>query len=211
MSNMAHDSESARIRLFSGEFEEKARQEVEKRLRLGDEVTVLVFGRDVGDLASSLAESGARVVVDADNGNLPAHAGLRTLQFSLAALPDAGALPEAPFDVIFGQLALHALPYGEAHKALSRVMQMLKIGGKLYLSAYGLHSTLGDHYPDSGKLVEQRFAELPAALADLYGLSGPVCLYSERNLFTLLFEIGAPVLQSSTGALGNVQAVAVRI
>lgn len=212
MSNMAQDSESARIRLFSGELDEMARREVEKRRRLGNEVSALVFGRDVGELAIRLADAGARVVVDATaERKSPPRAGLRALPLSLAGLSDADVFPEAPFDVVVGQLALHPIPYEQARQALCRLMTMLKIGGKLYLSAYGLHSTLGDYYPDSGKLVEERFAELPASLADLYDLHGPVCLYSERNLITLLFQVGAPVLQSATGALGNVRAVAVRI
>lgn len=211
MSNMAQDSESARIRLFAGELEEMARKEIEKRRRLGNEASALVFGREVGALAVRLADAGARVVVDATAENPPARPRLRSLPFSLATLPTASALPEAPFDIIVGQLALHAMPYEQARQALCQLVALLKIGGKLYLSAYGLHSMLGDHYPDSGKLVEERFAELPASLASLYDLRGPVCLYSERNLITLLFQVGTPVLQSATGALGNIRAVAVRI
>lgn len=211
MSNMAQDSEAERIRLFSGELDEMARKEVVKRRRLGNDVSAMVFGRDVGELAILLADSGAQVVVDAPAKKLPARAGLRTQAVSLAALPPVATFPEAPFDVIVGQFALHSLPYAQAQQALCRLTQMLKIGGKLYLSTYGLHSMLGDHYPDSGKLVEERFAELPAALADLYGLPGPICLYSERNLITLLFQVGTPVLQNATGAIGNIRAVAVRI
>ena len=211
MSNMAQDSESVKIRLFSGELDEMAYREVKKRRRLGNEVSALVFGRDVGELAVRLAESGARVIVDTTVEKQSSPAGLRRLPFSLAALPEASALPEAPFDVIVGQLALHPLPYEQAHNALCRLIQLLKIGGKLHLSAYGLHSMLGDYYPDSGKLVEERFSELPASLAGLYDLHGSVCLYSERNLFTLLFKVGASVLQSATGTHGNVRAVAVRI
>ena len=238
MSNMAQDSETAKIRLFAGELEDLARKEVDKRLRLcnemsglvfgsnmgqlasrladtrrrlNGEVSALVFGHDVGQLAARLADQGAQVVVDATDKKTPARAGLRTLPFSLDSLPGPDALPEAPFDIIFGQLVLHTQPYARALEAVSKLTHMLKIGGKLYLSAYGLHSMLGDHYPDSGKLVEERFAELPATLADLYNLHGPVCLYSERNLITLLFKVGAPVLQSATGALGNIRAVAVRI
>jgi hypothetical protein len=208
MSNMAHDSESTRIRLFSGELNEMAFKEVENRLHAGADVSALIFGREVSDLAVQLASSGAQVVVEACPQN---HRGLRVVPFTLAKLPDSGALPEAPFDVIVSQLVLHPLPYEQAYQALCKLMSLLKIGGKLYLSTYGLHSMIGDQYPDSGKRVEDRFAELPAGLADLYDLHGPLCLYSERNLFTLLFQVGASILQSATGALGNVRAVVVRI
>jgi hypothetical protein len=211
MSNMAQDSESTRVGLFAGELEEMARKEVESRRRLGNDVSALVFGRDVGKLAIRLAEYGAQVVIAATAQKTPPHPGLRAIPFSAGALPEAGTLPEAPFDVIVAQFALHSIPYEQARQALCRLAKMLKIGGKLYISTYGLHSMLGDHYPDSGKLVEERFAELPAALAALYDLQGSVCLYSERNLITLLFQVGTPVLQSATGAIGNIRAVAVRI
>ena len=55
MSNMAQDSESERIRLFSGELDEMVGKEVAKRQRLGNDVSAMVFGRDVGDLARQLA------------------------------------------------------------------------------------------------------------------------------------------------------------
>lgn len=211
MSNMAQDSESERIRLFSGELDEMVCKEVAKRHRLGNDVSAMVFGRDVGDLARQLADAGAQVLVDSTAKKLPDGPGLRNQALSLAALPAPGTLPEAPFDVIVGQFALHAIPYAQARIVLGQLLQMLKIGGKLYLSTYGVYSMLGDHYPDSGKFIEDRFAELPAALANLYDLHGPICLYSERNLITLLFQAGATVLQNATGAIGNVRAVAVRI
>ena len=158
-----------------------------------------------------MASAGARVVVDSAAGELPGRPGLRAAPLPLAPLPDVASFPEAPFDLIVGQLALHPLRYEEARKAVRQLLLTLKIGGKIYLSAYGLHSTLGDHYPDSGKLIEERHAALPPALAASYGLPGPLCLYSERNLITLLFGVGASVLQSATGTLGNVRAVAVRV
>jgi len=210
MSNLAEQADPGHIGLFIGQLDDLAARTVEKRRRLGNEVSALLFGRGVGETARRMAAAGARVVVaETPSGTLAS--GLRAQPFTLATLPDPGELPEAPFDVVVGQLALHALPYEQARRAVRRLLMLLKIGGKLYLSAYGLHSTLGDHYPDSGKLIEHRFSELPPPLADTYDLHGPVCLYSERNLITLLFEVGASVLQSATGPLGNVRAVAVRV
>jgi hypothetical protein len=70
---------------------------------------------------------------------------------------------------------------------------------------------LGDHYPDSEKRVKERFAALPDDIAAKYGIAGPVCLYSERDLFLLLFDAGASVLKTFTTTHGNVKAVGCRI
>ena len=48
-------------------------------------------------------------------------------------------------------------------------------------------------------------------MAKKYGIAGPVCLYSERNLFMLLLEAGASVLRTMTTTYGNVKGVAVRV
>lgn len=204
-------NDALRNQLFTEELDDMAHKELSQRRRQGIEVSALLFGRDIDQLAMRATQTGARIVVGATTSKLHTHPKIRALPMTATASPDLGALPEAPFDVIVGQLALHSLPYKDAQDALRQLLHMLKIGGKIYLSAYGLHSTLGDHYPDSGKLVKDRFAELPASIAEHYDLHGPICLYSERNLITLLFESGASVLHSATGALGNVRAVAVRI
>jgi hypothetical protein len=208
MSNMSQDTDAARSRLFTSELDEIAYKEAAKRLRLDNNVSALLFGRDIVELAVRMAKVGVKVVVDAAVENPPVVPGLRAMPLSQIKVD---ALPEAPFDLIVGQLALHSLPYAQALDVLLQLRRLLKIGGKLFLSAYGVRSTLGDFYPDSGKRVQDRFAELPTALADLYNLHGPICLYSERDLITLLFETGAPVVHSATSGQGNVRAIAVRI
>lgn len=197
--------------LFCGELNEKVFHEAERRLHSGKEVSILLFGREISALAARLSGIGAHVVIDDAADHMAKLAGVRHVHLPLAALPDLGLFPEAPFDIILGQLAFHAQPYAATRQTLRHFLEHLKIGGKLCVSALGLHSDLGDEYPDSEKLVEQRFAELPPALASLYGLKSPVCLYSERNLITLLFEIGAAVVHSGTGSLGNVRAIGVRV
>lgn len=208
MSTMSR-TDAETIRFFNGELDEMASKEASKRLKADGEVSALVFGRNINELAVQMAKSGVKVVFDAAAEDPPpATPGLRAMPLSQLALD---MLSEAPFDLIVGQLALHSLTYIEARDVLQEMRRVLKIGGKLYLSAYGKHSTLGDNYPDNGKRVEERFAELPAPLAKLYNLHGPICLYSERDLINLLFEVGAPVLHSATSGQGNVRVIAVRI
>jgi SAM-dependent methyltransferase len=208
MSNMSQDTDEARSRFFTSELDDIAYKEAAKRFRLDNDVSALLFGRDIDELAVRMAKVGVKVVVDAAVENPPLLPGLRAMPLSQIAVD---ALPEAPFDLIVGQLALHSLPYDQARDVLLQLRRLLKIGGKLFLSAYGVRSTLGDFYPDSGKRVQDRFAELPAALAEPYNLHGPICLYSERDLITLLFETGVPIIHSATSGQGNVRAIAVRI
>ncbi|MCL2636215.1 MAG: hypothetical protein FWD50_06260, partial [Betaproteobacteria bacterium] len=98
-----------------------------------------------------------------------------------------------------------------ARIALRQLLLRLRIGGKLYLSTLGLHSELGDGYPGLDLPIEERFTHLSPALAAKYELDEPVCLYSERNLFMLLLEVGASVLRTRTTTYGSVKGVAVRV
>ena len=103
------------------------------------------------------------------------------------------------------------MPYPEARRIVRRLLLKLKIGGKIYVSVLGLHSELGDGYAGRETLVESRFGDLAAPLAAKYDIAGPVCLYSERNLFMLLLEAGASVLRTLTTTHGSVKGIAVRV
>lgn len=48
-------------------------------------------------------------------------------------------------------------------------------------------------------------------MAEKYGIAGSMCLYSERNLFLLMLDVGASVLRTMTTTYGNVKGVAVRV
>jgi len=202
-------------------LENLAVEEVLRRTRMGETVHALDIDCAHSGLFLRLAEAGARVTaVDADDLHVPvadaaaAHTvgeRVRFLRHSLGELRTAAAPPGAPFDLIVVHRSLPFLPFADAEAVLRRLAGWLKIGGKLYVSAFGKHSELGDHYPHAGHFVQQRFAELEPAVAHKYGIAGPVCLYSERDLFLLLFEAGASVLRSFTTTHGNVKAVGVRV
>ena len=140
-------------------------------------------------------------------------AGLRDeIHFTVGSLTE---LPEnlcgEPFDIIVIRRGLCGMRYGEARQVVRQLMRRLKIGGKLYLSILGLHSELSEAYAGSEAPIDQRFAELAPAMISKYGIRGPVCLYSERNLFMLLLEAGASVLRTLTTTYGNVKGIAVRV
>lgn len=191
------------------ELEQWAMQVLHKRQRIGETVAALVRGLGAGDQAQRMASAGARVVL---LGAAPAseHANITCLPEDAADAAQQ-ALPLEPFDLIIDQRSLSFLPYSEARAALRGLFARLKIGGKVFLSLYGIHSDLGDGYAHGGNLVGERFAPLAPEIAQRYGISAPLCLYSERNLFFLLMEAGGAVLKTSTSALGHVRGVAARI
>jgi len=201
------------------ELDRLAQEEFVKRRRFDQRVSILIFPSDRIEGAIELARMGARVTL-ADRAEqqrtVEGHAlaaGLRDqIGFSPMSLP---ALPESfdgePFDIIICRRALSALPYPEARRIVRQLMQRLKIGGKLFISALGMHSELGEGYAGSEQPIEERYGKLSPAIAKKYCIDHPVCLYTERNLFLLLLEAGASVLRTLTTTYGNVKGVAVRV
>ena len=202
-------------------LEQLAVDEVLRRSRMGDPVAALDIDCSHSGLFLRLAQAGATVTAcDQDDFAVAvtdaaaAHAVGERVDFvrsPLTALDSALLADRAPFDLIVVHRSLPFLPFDAAEAVLRKLVGALKIGGKIYVSAFGKYSELGDHYPDAGRFVQQRFAEIEPAIARKYGISGPLCLYSERDLFLLLFEAGVSVLKTFTTTHGNVKAVGVRV
>ena len=183
--------------------------ELARRQRSGEKVTAMLIGIGAEDQALRMAEAGARVLLFSDREPF-GHVDI--VHQPVATFADAeAALPLEPFDIILSQRSLSPLRYADAKQSVRRYLQRLKIGGKLFISLYGIHSDLGENYADGSKLVDDRLAPVTPEQAKRYGLTAPVCLYSERNLFSLLMEAGGAVLKTSTSALGHVRGVAARI
>lgn len=204
----------------SDELERLVLEEVHKRIRSGLSVSSLVLTVGDGELAVEMADLGCTVTV----ADAPQYE--QTLKDSTAAVPVGTApvfapidgldalpdtLPGGPFDIIVCRRGLCTVPYGDARQIVRKLLQKLKIGGKLYLSILGVHSELGDQYPGNEQPVEDRFCQLHPGMARKYGIDHPVCLYSERNLFMLLLEAGGSVLRTFTTTHGNVKGIAVRV
>lgn len=211
-----------RISQAGDELDQLALLEAGKRSRAGGEVSVLQI--DCGDalLGLRIARTGAKVLAvdiniepEAELLNAAAALGVssnfRFQMWNSGHCLDTTPLPDSPFDIVACPHSLSAMPYAEAHTLLRRLVMMTKIGGKLFLSAYGVHSELSEGYPDENQPVRKRFAKLAPALAEKYGIPGKICLYSERDLFLLLFEAGLSVVKTFTTTHGNVKAIAVRV
>lgn len=207
---------------FAGDIDEIERLALEeciKRQRLDRRVSVFVLPAGNSDLAVRFARLGAEVVLgdEADRrqeveGRILA-AGLRDSIRFLPCTPDTlpEDIPGEPFDIIVIRRGLCAMRHEAARQVLRRLLLELRIGGKLYVSVLGLHSELAEGYAGSEEPVEERFADLAPAVAAKYGIAGPVCLYTERNLFMLLLAAGGSVLRTMTTTYGNVKGIGVRV
>lgn len=215
---MTTDNTANPFETGTDELDRMAMEEFIKRQRVDRRVSVLVLPARRCEIALELARMGASVSTADDpsrqrdiEGRILA-AGLRDdISFTPCQLPELPAAPGEPYDMIICRRGLCGLPYGEAREVVRQLLRRLKIGGKLYISILGLHSALGEGYSGAEQPIEERYAELDAAMVDKYGISGPVCLYTERNLFMLLLDAGASVLRTLTTTYGNVKGVAVRV
>ena len=154
-------------------------------------------------MARQLALGGARVVA-VDLRPLPSPiAGVRFVQGDMLRLPAFG---EAPFDIILCQRAIHYLPYARACHVVQALCALLRVEGRLYLSASGLNSELGAGYRAS-PLIE-RHHELCPEMAEKHNIFGPVCLYEEGDMQFLLEKNGFVVEQLFVSPFGNIKAVA---
>jgi SAM-dependent methyltransferase len=198
------------------ELEQLILREITLRVRNNTPPYILDLPCGEGGHTVAMAGLGARVLaVDAPkqesrvrNRALASDCANR-VDFAPLDIPDG--LPEGPFDLVFCHHGIHRLPYPTARQVLRHLVKGMRVGGKLFISAYGLHSALGEGYAGADAPIEARFGELIPAIARRYDIKGPVCLYSERNLVTLLFEAGGSVLRSFTTTHGAVKAVAVRM
>ncbi|MDR3055147.1 MAG: methyltransferase domain-containing protein [Zoogloeaceae bacterium] len=200
------------------ELEQLILREIAMRVRNNEQPYVLDLRCGEGRHSVTMASLGARVLAVDDPKQearvrdlAQASACAEHVEFApFAEIPKEG-LPEGPFDLVFSHHGICLMPYPKARQSLRRILKSLRVGGKLYLSAYGLHSALGEGYADAEAPIEERFSELAPAIAKSYNIKGPLCLYSERNLVTLLFEAGGSVLRSFTTTHGTIKAVAVRM
>lgn len=112
------------------------------------------------------------------------------------------------FDIICCQRAIHYLPWQEAVLAVKSLGMLLKPEGKLFLSASGITSELGDGYAGHDLALAERYVPLADSMATKHNIQGPVCLYSLEDLAALFSAAGLSPTTLFVSEFGNVKGVA---
>lgn len=172
----------------------------------------------LGGQSIRLAQAGARVIA-LDRADLASEVTTVACEVGVANLVTylrsdlrsvAAQLRGYSFDVICCQRAIHYLPWAEAVEVVRQFASLLHPGGKLFLSASGLHSELGNGYASRSAPVENRYAPLVREMADKHGIAGEVCLYDADDLAKLFTTAGLAVEKIFTSSFGNIKGIAAR-
>jgi SAM-dependent methyltransferase len=187
-------------------------------IKVGGHARALDAASASGGQAARMAVAGADVVAldiddytDACNAVAAAHGveeQVRFVQHDLTHLDEAAAAALGEFDAIVCQRMIHYVPYSHAIDIVRRLKRLLRKGGRLYLSASGLHSELGDGYAAATAPVDMRYSPLSDEMVERHGINGPVCLYSVANLAQLIEAAGMRVERVYASAFGNIKAIA---
>lgn len=113
-----------------------------------------------------------------------------------------------PCDVIVCQRMIHYLKRNSARDVLFWFRCIAQTNAKLYLSASGMDSELGEGYAGSTQPVHKRFAQLSPKMAKKHAIYPPVCLYRLDELSALVREAGWVVENAFLSEFGNVKIVA---
>jgi hypothetical protein len=107
----------------------------------------------------------------------------------------------------YSQRFIHHLAFGEAVALLRVVRARMPAGARLFLSASGLASELGEGYRDASRPLSARYAALTPAMRAKHHIEGPVCLYSRDDLASLARAAGFQVERVALSEFGNVKGV----
>lgn len=167
-----------------------------------------------GGQARRMARAGAAVTavdLHADGAALLRAAlaeGLTQIDFVQADLRDPALYQRlGQFDLIIAQRFIHYLPFPEAVKVIRLFRDALLPGGRLYISASGLRSELGQNYHGAVNVAE-RFATLWPPMANKHGIHDKVCLYEEHDMRALLAAGGMHAEKLYASPFGNLKTVA---
>lgn len=133
---------------------------------------------------------------------------IKFLQRDMRTIADLGQ--DGLAHAVVCQRAIHYLSFGDAVRAVGSMGLMLRQEGRLFISASGLASELGEGYEGLGDRLTTRYCELAGPMRTKHGIHGPVCLYSQADMESLLHAGGLEVEALFASPFGNIKAVAKR-
>lgn len=187
---------------------------VKERSQAGVQTFAVDVGCGEGGQSIRLAQEGARVLaVDLIDGRaVLGKAGALSLgnkvDFLRCDMRDLRVSNVKNAHLISCQRAIHYLDFSEALCVVAHLRHMLVPSGRLYISASGMASELGDGYAGRHRALEVRHAELAQPMREKHGIHAPVCLYTEADFRHLLRLAGFASVNVFSSPFGNVKAVA---
>lgn len=179
-----------------------------------------VFALDVGcghgGQAARMAKAGARVTAmdihdyRVEIARTLANEGVHSGQCFFIRADVESEQDVGPVEVVVCQRTIHYLDHQAAEKALAWLHHISVSGGRMFLSASGLDSELGNGYPAQDLPVERRFAHLSPEMAEKHAIFLPVCLYRPDELADLATQAGWGVEEVFTSPFGNIKLVALK-
>jgi hypothetical protein len=113
----------------------------------------------------------------------------------------------AEVSICYSQRFIHYLRFDEAVLLLRLVRGLMLPDAKMFLSASGLLSELGDGYPGKSQRLSERFCPLAAPMAEKHNIHEPVCLYTPDDLVALCLSASFSCDRIYSSAFGNVKGV----
>ncbi len=109
--------------------------------------------------------------------------------------------------ICYSQRFIHYLRFDEAVTLLLLVRERMPHGAKLFLSASGLLSELGDNYEDKLSGISKRFSKISASMAQKHNIHEPVCLYTPDDLVNLCKRAYFSCDRVYSSPFGNVKGI----
>lgn len=113
-------------------------------------------------------------------------------------------LPE-PIHLCYSQRFIHYLNHQEAKFLIDLLSSKMANRSRLFISASGLHSELGNSYAHASLPIENRYGTLSLPVAVKHDIREPICLYTEQELSDLITPHGFRRLRVWTSAFGNIK------
>lgn len=168
--------------------------------------SALDFASGAGGQAARMQARGATVTaIDIADMSAVIPAGIRFLQGDMRH--PSLLLKDTTYRVIVWQRAVHYLPFNEASKALQELARHLLEDGKIYISASGINSELGNDYTGRSESATNRYCPLSITMANKHDIYGNVCLYQETDMQQLAQKAGLAVETLFTSTFGNIKCV----
>jgi SAM-dependent methyltransferase len=178
---------------------------------------VLEIGCGFGGQAVRMAKAGAKVLAtDLEDysehvAQLSSDVSEGSVDFLQAKIEDLSQVLGCTerFDVVMCQRMIHYLPWAAAVASLRSLRSVAKHGGRLFISASGLLSELGQGYEGKDVAIPERFHRLEEAMATKHAIFPRVCLYTEAEMIALLTETGWEPVKVFSSPFGNIKAIAI--